>query len=278
MSSSQEIKKQIRESLGLPPQQENHPTVPVEGHICDFPIWSYSKRRCSVTSLHIDYEDGTYFTLKAPEGLPSPSFPGYLDSILFFGQRDLFKQEYVEISIYSIFKTLELDTNNGGIYEIFRRDMKRAFAMYMETDRFREPNSGVRSHVSYFRVLNTMKIAKTRNNVSTFYFNELFLSSLRAGYLKRLDFDFCISLDRENKPLSRFLYSHILKRLGEKSIYLRNMVGFLYDIGLGHVADLPPKHRNQKIRQVLYPALNGIQGEAFSQWEADDKGNIVFIP
>jgi hypothetical protein len=41
--SSQEVNAAIRESLGLPPKPEPQPTVPQEGHICDFPIWSYSK-------------------------------------------------------------------------------------------------------------------------------------------------------------------------------------------------------------------------------------------
>ena len=46
MHTSEEIKKQIRESLGLPPKPETFPTVPVEGHVCDFPIWSYSNQWC----------------------------------------------------------------------------------------------------------------------------------------------------------------------------------------------------------------------------------------
>ena len=83
MPSSEEIKKQIRESLGLPPQPESHPTVPVEGHVCDFPLWSYSKWRTGITNLRIDYEDGSFFELDAPKGTPGPSFPGYLDAILF---------------------------------------------------------------------------------------------------------------------------------------------------------------------------------------------------
>ncbi len=71
MPSAQEIKKQIRASLGLPQKPESHPTVPIEGHICDFPLWSYSRRRSSVTRLHIDYDDNSFVTIKAPEGMPS---------------------------------------------------------------------------------------------------------------------------------------------------------------------------------------------------------------
>jgi len=277
MPGSREIKKQIRESLGLPAKHEQSPTVPIEGHICDFPIWSYSRKRASIKTLHIDYPDGSFFTLEALKGMPGPSFAGYLDSILYYGQHDLFKQEYVEISIYCIFSTLGLDTNNGGNYEIFRRDMRKVFAMYMETDRFRDPETGERSHICYFRVLDTMKIAKNRHNSSVFYFNDIFLSSLRAGYLKRLDFEYCLNLDRNNKPLSRFLYGHILKRLGEKSIYTRKLSGFLNDIGLGYIGALEPKARNQRTKQVLIPALDGLQGEAFTRYEIDDRENIFFI-
>jgi len=69
------------------------PTVPQEGHVCEFPFWSFSKQRSSETKLHIDYEDGSFLTIRAPEGMPSPGFPGYLDVILFYGQRDLFLQD-----------------------------------------------------------------------------------------------------------------------------------------------------------------------------------------
>lgn len=103
MTSSQEVARQIRESLGLPQKPTATPTVPIEGHIADFPFWSYSYKRSTAQKLHIDYPDGSFFTLEAPKGMPGPSFPGYLDCILYFGQRDLFVQEYVEISVYKIF-------------------------------------------------------------------------------------------------------------------------------------------------------------------------------
>jgi len=48
-----DVRRQIRESLGLPPVQESTPTVPVEGHVCEFPLWAFSKRRGAVTTLHI---------------------------------------------------------------------------------------------------------------------------------------------------------------------------------------------------------------------------------
>ena len=48
-----------------------------------------------------------------------------------------------------------------------------------------------------------------------------------CGYLKRLDFDFCLSLDKQGEALARFLYGHLLKRIDEKSIYQRSLIGFL---------------------------------------------------
>jgi hypothetical protein len=55
--TTQEVKAAIRQSLGLPVKPEPIPTVPQEGHVCDFPIWSYSKHRAQVTRFRIDYED-----------------------------------------------------------------------------------------------------------------------------------------------------------------------------------------------------------------------------
>jgi hypothetical protein len=97
-----EVKRQIRESLGLPPIPEMKPQVPVGGHVCEFPLWSYSKKRAGLTRLHIAYEDGSFLTIKAPEGMPGPRFPGYLDVILFYGQRDLFLQDHTTLSVYAI--------------------------------------------------------------------------------------------------------------------------------------------------------------------------------
>jgi hypothetical protein len=53
--TSQEAKAATRQSLGLPPVEESKPTVPVEGHVCDFPLWSFSKQRSSERELHITY-------------------------------------------------------------------------------------------------------------------------------------------------------------------------------------------------------------------------------
>lgn len=275
-TDSQDIRRLIQASLGLPPAQAPQPTVPVEGHVCDMPLWAYSDSR--IPRLHIDYEDGSFFTLTAPEGMPGPSFPGYLDCLLFYGQRDLFLTDQTELSVYSILKQLGMDPTNGGNYARFRRDMHRAFVMYMRTDRFRNPETGQRSHVDYFHVMRRMKLAKNRQEVSTFYFDDLFLQSLRSGYLKRLDFEFALHLDRQGEPLARFLYGHLAKRMGEKSLYQREVTGFLRDIGLGHVAQMEPKRRNERLKRVVYPALDLLKGEVLRHYELDGKGVLFFIP
>jgi len=275
MTTSQEAKAITRQSLGLPPVEEIKPTVPVEAHVCDFPIWSYSKLRSTATLLKIAYEDGSFFTLDAPKGMPGPSFPGYLDCMLFFGQKDLFLKEHTSISVYQIFQTLRIDPTDGRNYEYFRRDMRRAFYMGLETDRLRNPVTGQRSHVRYFRVLQTMELAKSRREVSTFYFDPLFLASLRAGYLKRLDFDFCLHLDRQGEALARFLYGHLLKRIGEKSIYQRRLTGFLNDIGFSQVTE--PKRITERLKRTVFPALDLLKGEAIRSYELDGEGNIFFI-
>jgi hypothetical protein len=47
---AREVQAQIRESLGLAPKPKSTPTVPTEGHVADFPFWSFSKRRSGVSS------------------------------------------------------------------------------------------------------------------------------------------------------------------------------------------------------------------------------------
>ena len=275
--TSQEVNAAVRESLGLPPKPEPQPTVPQEGHICDFPIWSYSKKRSTLTKLTITYEDGSFFQLEAPKGLPGVSSPGYLDILLYFGQRDLFRQNYIEISAYSVMKHLHIDPEHGSSYQNFVRDMERNFALMMKTDRFIDPVTKQRTYVTYFRVLDTMKLAKTRKGTSRFYFNQVFVESLRSGYLKRLDFDFCLYLDRETQPLARFLYAHLLKRIGQKSVYTRRLTGFLNDIGLGYVAKLETKRLNEMVKRSLIPALDLVKGQAVSHYEIDGDGNLVFF-
>jgi hypothetical protein len=41
--------------------------------------------------------------------MPGPRFPGYLDVILFYEQRDLFLQDHTSLSVYSIFQELGMD-------------------------------------------------------------------------------------------------------------------------------------------------------------------------
>jgi hypothetical protein len=149
--------------------------------------------------------------------------------------------------------------------------------MYMVTDRFINPQTRQRSHVEYFRVLRRMTLAKSRRDTSAFYFDDLFLASLRSGYLKRLDWDFCLHLDKQGEALARFIYGHLLKRIGQKSIYQRNLIGFLGDIGLGEVAQLESMRRNERLKRVVYPALDLLKGEGIRDYEVDDRGNLFFM-
>src|SRR5437588_3836457 len=70
--TSQETNALVRESLGVPPKPAPQPTFPQEGHISEFPYWSFSKKRSSVTRLDITYEDNSFMTLLAPLVMPSP--------------------------------------------------------------------------------------------------------------------------------------------------------------------------------------------------------------
>ena len=267
------VRNAINESLSEPRE-----AFPAEGNMCDFPpCWSYSNRLAKVTSLHIEYDDGTFFTLDAPKGMPGPSFPGYLDTILYFGQSDLFSTNYVEISKYQILDFLGFDPKNGAHYNRLNRDLDRAFSITMKTDRFIHPQTRKRSHTDHFRVLSRMRVSKRKDGISQFYFDDLFLQSLRSGYLKRLDIEFCLDLDKKKKALARFLYSHILKRLGTNSEYVRKIPGFLSDVGLAYLLELKEKNRRQKIKQVLYPSLDVLKGHAFYDYTVDPSDNIRFL-
>jgi hypothetical protein len=90
--------------------------------------------------------------------------------------------------------------------------------------------------------------------------------------------DFCLHLDKAVEPLARFLYAHIVKRLGEKSLYSRSLSGFLTDIGLGHVAKMEPKRRNEVLKLTVRPALELLKGQAFGQYELDGTGIFRFFP
>ena len=120
-----------------------------------------------------------------------------------------------------------------------------------------------------------MKLAKNRSEVSTFYFDDLFAASLRAGYLKRLDWEYCLDLDRQGKALARFLYGHLIKRIGEKSLYMRKISGFLSDIGLGYLTEGKPKRINETLKRTIYPVLDCLRGITY---RVDDAGNLVFAP
>src|SRR2546421_2382393 len=122
--TSEDINKQTRESLGLPPKPEVTLQVAVEGHVCDVPLWSFSKRRSLERGVYVLYPDGSFFIVDTPKGMPSPRFPGYLDVILFYGQQDLFLQDHTAISVYSIFQALGMDPHHSGNYAHFRRDME----------------------------------------------------------------------------------------------------------------------------------------------------------
>jgi len=274
--TARDIRRQIRESLGLALLPEAQATVPVEGHVCEWPLWAFSKQPSTVTRLRIDYEDGTYFQLEALRGMPSVLSPGYLDTLWYYGQRDLFSQKCVEMSAYRLLSHLHQGPVHGEQYRGFVRDMKRHFALQIETDRLIDPETHGRTHTAFFRVLDGMELARNGKGASRFYFNDIFLRSLRSGYLRRLDLDFCLFLDRKVEPLARFLYAHIAKRLGDKSVYVRGVDGFLSDIGMGHVAKLPVKRRTERLKRVVFPALDLIRGQACSRYDLDDRGNIFF--
>lgn len=275
--TSREVGRDARASLGMPAVPEIQLTVPQEGHTCEWPLWAYSKQQSTATRLRIDYEDGTYFLLKAPEGMPSVLSPGYLDVLWFYGQKDLFIGKCVEMSAYRVLSLLHRRPLGGKQYQGFVRDMERHFRLSIETDRLIDPDTHGRSYTSYFRVLEGMHLAKNGKRDSRFYFNEIFLRSLRSGYLRRLDLDFCLYLDRKAEPLARFLYAHVAKRIGEKSVYVRSLAGFLTDIGMGYLSQLPTKRQTERLKRTVFPALDMIKGQACDRYELDDRGNIFFF-
>jgi hypothetical protein len=190
----------------------------------------------------------------------------------------LFIGKCVEMSAYRLLAHLHQGPVHGKQYRGFVRDMKRHVALYIETDRLIDPVTHARSHTSYFRVLDGMELARNGKEESRFYFNDIFLRSLRSGYLCRLDLDFCLYLDRHEEPLARFLYAHVAKRVGEKRTDVRSLTGFLTDIGLGRVAQLPARRQTERLKRTVFPALDMIKGQACDRYELDGRGNIFFYP
>ena len=215
--------------------------------------------------------------MDALRGMPSVLSPGYLDTLWYYGQKDLFTGKCVEMSAYRLLSHLHQGPVQGKQYQGFVRDMKRHFALHIETDRLIDPVTHERSHTAYFRVLDGMELTKNGKRDSRFYFNDIFLRSLRSGYLRRLDLDFCLHLDRAGEPLARFLYAHVAKRLGDKSVYVRSIAGFLIDIGMGYLAQLPGWRQTERLKRVVFPALDLIKGQACDRYEIDDRGNIFFF-
>ena len=74
----------------------------------------------------------------------------------------------------------------------------------------------------------------------------------------------------------RFFYGHLLKRIGEKGSYTRNLLGFLQDCGLGYVADHGMKRRSETLKETVFPALDALKGKAIERYELDERGNIIF--
>jgi hypothetical protein len=170
VSSRQEITRHMRESLGRAPQPVAAPTFPMEGHLCDFPLWSSARTRATVTSLHVDYDDGTFLTIRAPAGMPGPRFPGSRNVLFFCGYRHLVPDDHVELSMYTILKTIGLDPGSGRNLQHLQRDMDRAFSLSIKTNRFIHPATGTRTHIDYFRILRRMQLADDGRRTSTFYF------------------------------------------------------------------------------------------------------------
>ena len=118
------------------------------------------------------------------------------------------------MSVYQIFQMLHIDAGNGGNYAIFRKGLRGRLQCIWRPIGLVTLRPGKRSLRRLLAVGGGAKLAKSRREVSTFYFDELFFEAW-CGYLKRLNFDM-VWLDREHKALARFIYGHLLKRLGEK--------------------------------------------------------------
>ena len=165
---------------------------------------------------------------------------------------------------------------HGKQYRGFVREMQRLFALVLETDRLLDPVTQARSHTASFRVLDGLEWARHVQEESRFYFNAIVPHSLRRGYFHRVDFDFCLYLDRHEEPLARFLYAYLLQRLGAQRTYRRSLAGFVTDIGLGALAQLPLKRQTARFTRTVVPALAMIKGHAYAHYELDEKGTLVF--
>jgi hypothetical protein len=66
-----------------------------------------------------------------------------------------------------------------------------------------------------------------------------------------------------------------VKRIGEKSVYMRSLPGFFRDIGMGYLTEGEPKRIRESLKRTVYPALDLLKN---IDYRLDDPGNLVFIP
>jgi hypothetical protein len=252
--------------------------VPSEGHVCEWPLWAFSKKQQTVTRWRIAYEDGTYVQLTAPAGLPSVRTPGYLDVLWLYGQQDLWRGACVAMSVDRVLSHVQQGPVHSKQYRGVVRDMQRLFALALETDRLLDPMTQARRHTASFRVLDGLELARHAQEESRFYFNDHVLRSLRSGYFRRVDFDFCLALDRQEAPLARFLYTYLVQKLGEQQPYCRSLAGFVTDIGFGAWARLPRKRQTARVTRTVLPALALLKGHAYAHYALEEEGTLVFYP
>ena len=269
---------QRRDTPERAPLPAPQPTVPAEGQLAEWPLWAFRKKQQTVTRWRIAYEDGTYVQLTAPAGLPSVRAPGYLDVLWAYGQQDLWRGPCVAMAVDRVLSQVHQGPVHGKQARGFVRDMQRLFALSLETDRLLDPVTQARRHTASFRVLDGLEWARHGQEESRFYFNAIVLRSLRSGYFRRVDFDFCLFLDRHEEPLARFLYAYLTQRLEEARPYHRSLAGFVTDIGLGSLARLPLKRQTARVTRTVVPALALLKGHAYAHYELDERGTMVFYP
>ena len=268
----------LQDHRGLAPPPALQPTGPAAGQVAEWPLWAFSKKQQTVTRWRIAYEDGTYVQLTAPAGLPSVRTPAYLDVLWLYGQQDLWRGACVAMSVDRVLSHVHQGPVHGKQYRGVVRDMQRLFALALETDRLLDPVTQARRHTASFRVLDGLEWARHAQEESRFYFNAIVLRSLRSGYFRQVDFDFCLALDRKEEPLARFLYTYLVQKLGEQQPYCRSLAGFVTDIGFGALARLPLKRQTARFTRTVGPALALLKGHAYAHYALDEKGTLVFDP
>jgi hypothetical protein len=256
-----------------------------EMNVSEFPPWYKTLKRQKPLENHRlrrELDNGGYQELVAPLGRPSGIMQTLLDIVLIEFCKNP-AQNPVFSTFYSIIKASKHKPSKPGgwTYRELDVELEKLFALFFKSDRFYDRATGQMRIIKQFHILENTGRAEYngKEDQSWFKLSDEYVHSFRAGYVKTLDTGFCLELDRKGEYLARYLYSYLLKKIGNAPDWEINCDKFFEWIGLGYITERPKKKKNEFINKHINPALERIKGKAFRDCTSFKSGKetITFI-